>query len=90
MRNGRELDAHAGIARDEIAERAREVVGRKAVRRANAHVAGEHDVDVGNFRLRVQERALHFLRRGKKTLAALVSRAPVVRRSNSRAPSAGF
>ena len=58
-----------GIAFDEIAQGAREVVGREAVGRADAHVAGKLDVDVGDFRLRVQERALHFLGGGEEALA---------------------
>ena len=36
---------------------------------ADAHVAGQIDVDAGDLRLGMQERALHFLRRGEETLA---------------------
>ena len=53
----------------EIAQRRREVVGREPVRRADAHIARELEVDAGDLSLRVQECALHLLRRADEPLA---------------------
>ena len=71
--SGIELQPHAGMALDEIAQRPGEVIGREAVRRADPHVAGEFEVDVGNLALGVQEGALHLLGGAQKRSPALVS-----------------
>ena len=46
-----------------------EIIGRETVGRADAHVAGKFDVETGDLRLRVQERALHLLGGDEKPLA---------------------
>ena len=59
----------SGLRSAKSPQRAREVVGRKGVGRADAHVAGQHDVDVGDLRLRVQEGALHLFGGGQEAFA---------------------
>ncbi len=69
LRQRHQLQAHARMALGEVAERRRQVIGREAVRRADAHVAGELEIDAGDLALRVQERALHLFRRADEPLA---------------------
>jgi hypothetical protein len=49
------------MALGEVAQGAREIIGRKPIRRADAQVARKLEIDAGNFALRVQERAFHLL-----------------------------
>jgi hypothetical protein len=65
----------------EIAQHRRQVVGREPVRRADAHVASQFEIDARNFTLRVQKRALHLLGRADEPLAGAgelrAGRAPI-------------
>ena len=53
----------------EVAQRADEIIGREPVRRADANIARQFEIDAGDFALRMQERALHLLGGADEPLA---------------------
>ena len=57
------------MALGEILQRPGQIVGRKAVGRADPHVADEFEVDAGDFALGVEEGAFHFLGRAEEAVA---------------------
>ena len=69
LRQRHQLEAHARMTLGEVAQRRCEVIGREPVRRADAHIAREFEIDAGDLALRVQECALHLLRRADEPLA---------------------
>ena len=69
LRQRHQLQADRRMALGEVAQRACEVIGRKPVRRADAHIAGKLEIDAGDFALRMQERALHLLGGADEALA---------------------
>ena len=81
LRQRHQLQAHARMALGEVAQRANEIIGREPVRRADAHIAREFEIDAGDFALRMQERALHLLGGADEALAGAgelrACRAPV-------------
>ena len=69
LRQRQKLHAQRRVSRDERPERLGQIIGGEPVGRADAHVAGEFDVEVRDFALRVQEGALHLFGGGEETLA---------------------
>jgi hypothetical protein len=68
-RHRHELDLQLGMARRQPAEAGREEGDAEAVRRADAHGAGDGRVDAADARLRRQHLRLHALGRGQEGLA---------------------